>query len=190
MGYLAPGRGVARLYDREYFENYRRQADTPVGRALTRARIDLVSRHYSGQLLDVGIGCGQFVEARDNTLGYDVNPAGIAWLQERGLFSDMYKQRHPALTFWDALEHIEDPGAAVDQASEWVFVSLPIYRDGEHARRSKHYKPGEHLWYHTSVGICSWFERKGFVCLESNQMESALGRDSIGSYAFRRVECP
>ena len=49
-------------------------ADTDLGRELTAARVRLVSRHYDGPLLDVGIGAGQFVEARPNTCGFTPVP--------------------------------------------------------------------------------------------------------------------
>jgi hypothetical protein len=71
-------------YDAEYFARYQQQADTSIGRALTQARVDLVARHYAGPVLDVGIGCGQFVDARPDTTGYDVNPAVVTKLSDRG----------------------------------------------------------------------------------------------------------
>jgi hypothetical protein len=73
----------SRPYDEQYFAKYQRLADTETGRALTQSRIELVERHYHGPVLDVGIGAGQFVSSRPGTLGYDVNPAGIAWLNEQ-----------------------------------------------------------------------------------------------------------
>jgi len=175
-------------YDAGYFARYQRQADTSIGRALTRARVELVARHYGGPVLDVGIGCGQFIDARPQTFGYDVNPAGVQWLKERGLFQDLYTESFRALTFWDALEHIADAAAAVARAGEWVFVSLPIYESAEHVVRSKHFRRDEHIWYHTDAGIRHWFRHQGFECVEHNTDETDLGREGIGSYAFRRVE--
>lgn len=175
-------------YDAEYFARYQRQADTPMGRALTKARIDLVARHYRGPVLDVGIGAGQFVVERDEpTYGYDVNPVAVEWLQERGLYQDMYIESFRALTFWDSLEHIPDAAAAVARAGEWVFTSLPIYEGPEHVLRSKHFRRTEHIWYHTDGGLRWWFEQQGFECVEANDMETQIGREGIGSYAFRRV---
>lgn len=179
----------ATTYDAAYWANYRKLADTSMGCALTEARVQMVHRHYSGSVLDVGIGSGQFLMARkEPTFGFDVNPHAVAWLKEYGLYADLYGQSFRALTFWDALEHIPDPGAAVAQAGEWVFVSLPIFDGPEHCLQSRHYKPGEHLWYFEDRGIRWWFERQGFECIESNTIETDLGRDGIGSYAFRRVE--
>ncbi len=104
MGYFPVPQN--RPYDEHYFSRYQQMADTPMGHALTQARIQLVARHYDGPLVDVGIGAGQFVEARPNTRGYDVNPAGVDWLKQRGLWADLYAERYPALscgTRWSTL---------------------------------------------------------------------------------------
>lgn len=175
-----------RPYDEDYFSRYQKLADTKMGRDLTAARVRLVARHYSGSLVDVGIGAGQFVEARPNTRGFDVNPAGIDWLVERGLWAELYADRYPALTFWDSLEHIDRPDIAVAKAENWVFVSVPIFDNAEHILRSHHYRRDEHIWYWTHEGLVNWFKALGFVLVEHNTLESDLGREGIGSYAFER----
>lgn len=175
-----------RPYDADYFFRYQRLADTPMGHALTQARISLVARHYSGALLDVGIGGGQFVSQRPDTKGYDVNPAGIDWLKSHRCWADLYAGSYPAISFWDALEHIDDPEAAVSRAEKWVFVSIPVFRDSEHLLRSRHFRKDEHIWYFTHAGLLRWFDVQGFVCREWNEAETALGRDGIYSYAFER----
>ncbi|MBD8242506.1 hypothetical protein IFT95_09895 [Pantoea agglomerans] len=184
MGYFPVPKN--RPYDKWYFMRYQKMADTPMGRELTRARIQLVARHYDGPLVDVGIGAGQFVEARPNTRGYDINPFGIEWLQQRGLWADVYSCRHPALSFWDSLEHIDKPEVVVAKAEKWVFVSVPIFSSGDAILASRHFRQDEHIWYWTHKGLLRWFDGQGFDCIEHNTMETALGRDGIGSYAFRR----
>ncbi|MEX1841170.1 class I SAM-dependent methyltransferase [Enterobacter cloacae] len=178
----------ARPYDESYFCRYQELADTDLGRELTAARIRLVARHYTGPVLDVGIGAGQFVTARPETKGYDVNPAGVEWLKERGVWANLYRDRYPALTFWDSLEHIDRPDVAVARAENWVFVSVPIFSGAEHVIRSRHFRRDEHIWYWTHEGLVTWFEEQGFELMESNGIETQLGREGIGSYAFARVE--
>lgn len=178
---------AARPYDEEYFSRYQQLADTELGRELTAARIQLVARHYSGVVLDVGIGAGQFVEARPDTRGFDVNPAGVEWLKARGQWSNLYHDRYPALTFWDSLEHIDRPEVAIGRAEKWVFVSVPIFECAEHVLRSRHFRRDEHIWYWTHDGLIKWFAANGFKLVEHNTRESELGRDGIGSYAFCRI---
>jgi hypothetical protein len=175
-----------RPYDESYFSHYRELADTQLGRDLTTARIQLIARHYQGAVLDVGIGAGQFVGARPNTKGYDVNPVGIDWLMQRGQFADLYVDSYHALSFWDSLEHIDRPDVAVAKAEKWVFVSVPIFDNGDHVVRSKHFRKAEHIWYWTHEGLVNWFDEQGFDLIEHNTLESDLGREGIGSYAFYR----
>lgn len=182
-----------RPYDEDYFHKYQQLADTPMGHALTKARVELVARHHgSGMVLDVGIGAGQFVEARPQTWGYDVNPAGIQWLKLRGRWGNLYDpglpdDAFPALAFWDSLEHIDKPELAVAKARQWVFVSIPIFANGDAILASHHYRPNEHIFYFTHDGLLRWFAEQGFTCVEHNTIESELGRSGIGSYAFKRV---
>lgn len=176
-----------RPYDIHYFSRYQQMADTPMGRDLTKTRVQLVARHYNGPVVDVGIGVGQFVEARPNTRGYDVNPAGIDWLKTRGLWADLYSDSYPALSFWDSLEHIDRPDLAVAKAEKWVFLSVPIFADGDTILASRHFRKDEHLWYWTHDGLLRWFAEQGFDLAEHNTRESELGRDGIGSYAFCRI---
>lgn len=185
MGFY-PVRDTQAPYDAVYFDKYRQQSQTPIGYALTAARLALTERHHAGELIDVGIGCGQYVEARAFTLGYDVNPAGIDWLRARGAYADLYARRYEAATFWDSLEHIPDPAAAVAQIERFAFVSLPIFQNAEHCVKSKHFRRDEHIWYFEDRGIRAWFDAQGFDCVESNEMETAIGREGIGTYVFKR----
>jgi len=157
------------------------------------ARVEFVNRHFSGALVDVGIGAGSFIELRNaernrrpNTFGYDVNPMARDWLLERSLWIDPYTGRVPAISLWDVLEHIADFDALLARVAGWVFVSIPIFFSGEHVLSSKHFRKDEHIWYFTSEGLVRTFADRGFDLVETNRIESDLGREDIGSFAFRR----
>lgn len=174
-------------YDEAYFEAYNAIKATPIGLALNKARIDLVNKYTNGSVLDIGIGNGAFVEARDDTFGFDINPVAVKWLIDRN------KYRHPfrgaqALTFWDSLEHIHNPTLMLQGAKEFVFVSCPIYDDVEHVLRSKHFKPDEHCWYWTVQGLTTFMRIFGFEVQEMNRMETEIGREDIGTFVFKRYE--
>jgi hypothetical protein len=174
-------------YDRRYFDKYVGYAHTEIGRRLNAARIALVARHYHGQVVDIGIGCGQFVQTRPATFGYDVNPAGIEWLRTRQRFVDPYARLVKAATFWDSLEHIRDPGALLVNVTSWAFVAIPIFRNLPHVLRSKHFRPDEHFWYFTERGFVTFMGSHGFELVERNMDETTIGREDILSYAFRRA---
>ncbi|HBO3174929.1 TPA: methyltransferase domain-containing protein [Pseudomonas aeruginosa] len=171
-------------YSGPYFEKYQALDATPMGAALTAARVDMVRRHFDGEVLDVGIGGGRFViESGGN--GFDVNEEAVQWLKSRNAYADPYKGV-AAITCWDSLEHVPDPEALVRSVGEWVFVSMPVYKDQADCLKSKHFKPGEHLHYWSVRGLIGWFAKMNFGCVEINERESDLGRDGITSFAFRR----
>lgn len=174
-------------YDKDYFEKYRLMADTDVGRRLNAARVDLVRRHWQGPVLDVGIGSGTFIEAHGDATGFDINPAGVEWLKDSGLWTDLYSDAYPAITMWDSLEHMPEPEKAIAHASGWVFIAIPIFKDGEDILHSHHFKKDEHIFYFTDDGIQRWFAEQGFECVEQNTIECQLGRKGVASYAFRRI---
>lgn len=189
-----PELGMGRLkvteapYDEAYFEKYQQYAKTPMGVAITAARVDLVRRYTDRHVVDVGIGCGAFIEARMGwTWGYDVNPEGVRWLHAHGRWCDPYERSVEAVSLWDVLEHIPDPAALLRNVRQFVFVSLPIVPgDGPPALDWKHLRRDEHCWYWTRSGFERWMAGHGFELCTHNRMEELLGREDIGTFVFRR----
>ena len=190
VGYYPVKDGIE-PYNQHYFDRFGEQAQSDIGKKLMRARCAMVERHYQSELLDIGIGSGAFIEERQNwrgeTYGYDVNPAGVEWLKSRNLYRDPFAKNYPAMSFWDVLEHIEDFRALLERIRRYLFVSLPIFKNGEHACKSKHFRPDEHYWYFTSDGFVNVIQSIGFKLIEENNIETQLGRVDIGSFAFERV---
>lgn len=182
-------------YDQNYWAKYEGYAETPIGRALNTARWELVGRHVPSKelVVDVGIGCGTFIEDRlfhtqcPTTEGYDVNPVAVGWLKARDLWKDPYVEPVPHVTCWDSLEHIPDPSALVSRVSGFMFISIPIFRGPEHVLESRHFRKDEHFWYFTRDGLVDWMASQGFELVEENDHETRAGREDIGSFAFQRT---
>lgn len=175
-------------YDAKYFERIKANSQTDIGKALNACRLALVARYLepTEQLLDIGIGCGAFVESRPNTFGYDINPVAIEWLVNARAYRNPY-QPIRAMTFWDSLEHIHDPSEILKNIEGYAFVSMPIYRSLDHLMTSKHRRYDEHCWYFTHDGIKLFMAAFGFELVEHNLMETEAGREDIGTYVFKRV---
>lgn len=176
------------VYDQSYWDKYVGYAATPMGRQLNRLRLDLVKKWINdAPLVDIGIGCGQFLLARGvPTYGYDVNPVAIEWLQLRDLWVDPYKTAVKHASFFDSLEHVPDPAALVARVKGTIFVSTPIYKSMEDCLASKHFRKDEHYWYWTSWGLVMWMSSRGFFLRYEDRMETEAGRDSIGTFVFSR----
>lgn len=171
-------------YASSYFENYKALDNTSMGVELTAARIEFVRKHFSGVVLDVGIGGGLFVSESDS-LGYDINKEAVNWLGDR--YCDPYREKVKAISCWDSLEHIPNPEALLKQVMEWLFVSMPVYLDQRDCLNSKHFKPGEHIWYWTEKGFIDWCKQQGFRLVSTTKVESEIGREGITSFAFKRA---
>lgn len=193
---LCPDFGVAYQADREhvvaydeaYFDKCAGYEGQEIAQRINRARIALVARHFGGgKVVDIGIGSGEFIKSRPNTVGYDVNPFAIEWLKRNDLWAG-HLEYFGAFTMWDVIEHVPDPGVYLKcvHLHAYVFASLPVFDDLYSIRSSKHYRPGEHLTYWTHEGFVNWMGLHGFLLLEENDAESQAGRESIKSFAFKR----
>lgn len=172
-------------YETDYFTKYIDLDQTYIGYELTVERISFVERHTNNKPVDIGIGGGIFCKQKD-CYGYDVNKSAVEWLIKEKRYKDPYSTHYDCMTFWDSLEHISQPEKLLAMCRGWVFVSLPIFEDKEDCLNSKHYKPGEHIWYFTHDGFIAWMCSQGFKLHEYNNKETMLGREGIMSYAFRR----
>ncbi len=179
-------------YDGEYWAKYAEYATTPLGRALNDLRLRLLERYApTGSVLDVGIGCGQYLQALRGAgraaFGYDVNPVAIAWLQERGWWVDAYVAECRVATFWDSLEHIPDAERMLARVGEWVLVSLPVFTDARHVVASRHFRKDEHVYYWTRLGLIRWMAEQGWRAVAHNTDESLQGREDIHTFVFQRA---
>jgi len=179
---------IPREYDEEYFKKYEQYAKTELGRQLTEGRIAFIDRHYTGKLLDVGVGCGQFVKARENTFGYDINKAAIEELKKIDKYINLYDSVFPAYSFFDSFEHIKDLSSLLNAmpSKTKLFISIPIFNDMAHVLRSKHFRPDEHYWYFTTQGLIKCMLDYGFICIDIDNFEIRAGREDIWSFAFEK----
>jgi hypothetical protein len=179
---------VRAAYDESYFDKCAGYEGKDIAQKINVGRVELVDRFVgSAAVLDVGIGSGGFIKNRPNTFGYDINHRAQEWLKERGAWSDRFWE-FSAFTFWDVLEHVAEPELYFRHIAmgAHLFCCLPIFNDLRRIRKSKHYRPGEHLYYFTEAGFLNWMQSHGFVKLAVEDFETRAGRESILSFAFRR----
>lgn len=186
VGYLRSNAGDE-PYDEEYFHNYRRSAFTDIGLALTEARISLVDKFsdWEDRVCDVGVGSGEFASWCNH--GYDVNPFAVEFLKNMEIYANPYDEEFDHLCFWDVLEHIEDPREILSRAKKGVFISMPIYYSFEDILNSKHFKPNEHIWYFSVIGLTKFMKENHFELQHFDMRETEIGRHQIGSFFFKRT---
>lgn len=193
---LCPDHGVAYQLDMShrievpYFDKCGGYEGQEIARKINAGRIALVNQYVGSyaDVLDVGVGSGEFIKSRPYTFGYDIDPEAVKWLKATARYTRNFAG-FLAFTFWDVLEHVENPADDYFRhisAGSHLFTCLPIFADLKRIRESRHYRPGEHLYYWTESGFVEWMRRHRFVLLERDDFETRAGRDSILSFAFRR----
>lgn len=180
-------------YDGAYYDKCKGYEDQAIARMINAGRIALVRQHFGdGPVVDVGIGSGEFIRKRTSlgfpTYGCDVNPVAIEWLKRNDLWAE-HLCEFGAATFWDVIEHVSEPEVYLRQIQHGccLFTSIPIFYGLGAIRTSKHYRPNEHLYYWTEEGFVGWMSLHGFQLLDTQRFEIDAGRESILSFAFRRV---
>jgi hypothetical protein len=181
-------------YDESYFENYVKLEGKEIAHKLNQNRVQMVQKLGCSQVLDIGIGSGEFMRncevAGIAAHGFDINEVAVAKLKAAGKFLDPYAKPLPdyiqAVTMWDAMEHMRRPSDLLSSLPNGTFVllSLPIFLDLSLVTSSKHYKPDEHFYYYTSPGLIKFYEDLGYKFLGLNDGEVKAGREDVMSFSF------
>ena len=183
-------------YDKAYFDKYMLYEVLPIGKKLNDARLSVVKKWAKDMnILDIGIGCGTFVKyaLSDglNIWGYDINPYSIHWLRKLAIYDDPIESqnRYFCYTFWDSLEHISEPQKILEKipVGAYIFISIPIFNDLEKVNESKHYRPNEHYYYFTSIGLIRWMTNYNLHLIKVYDFEQKAGREGILTFLFERL---
>ena len=133
-GYGTPDANAeARLVDL-YHDHYAGFRDDPLFQANIRSLIDREFRGRipaGGAILDVGCGNGEFLkaacEAGFAASGVDISQTAVDLCRSRGLSADVADfatmqavQRYDAITLWDVVEHLPNPGLFAQRAREML----------------------------------------------------------------------
>jgi hypothetical protein len=163
------------IYDKSYVLTYTRYDERATGVAIKELRCMAVRKHISGgKLLDFGCGTGAFIgECQFHGFaadGYDINP-NTGFCDPLVLLDD-----YDIVTFWDSLEHIEDPVELIMRLdAEWVFVCSPSTDDcSGDLTEWRHYKPVEHKHYFNEKALRALLDVCGYDVVEVNYDESKL----------------
>lgn len=192
VAYQSDMRAGGVVYDSNYLKKCAAYAGSDIARAVNSGRVALIQRHVGppADVIDIGCGTGDFMRAISGAgyavSGFDVIPEVIDDLRRQGQFADNVHD-FDVVCMWDSLEHMEDPDRFLRQKKgSYLFVSIPMIKDIESIRTSKHYRPGEHLYYWTAEGFIAWIGLHGFRLIEISGHEVEAGREDIVAFAFKR----
>ena len=203
--FICERRGVAYQFDLECSTQYDaaylakcRAYDQGVAAKVNAGRIKMIEdarkiagMQKKGSLLDVGVASGDFFRAAEkagyDVKGYDIIPDVVSLLKKINKYESS-AAGFDIVTMWDTLEHMQYPSLWLESASRGalLLVSVPIFKSLGDIRQSKHYRPGEHLYYWTHVGFVDWMALYGYRLIVCSGHEIKAGREQILAYAFVR----
>jgi hypothetical protein len=183
-----------KIYNKSCYLYLADRDKSEMAQKLNAFRLALVRRYCGeGRLLDIGIGAGTFLKLHGNCMGYDINPYAVGILKKRKLWLNPYRRDITkcgivGVTFFDSLEHIENPFALLERmGDQTLFVSTPIFYTPKHMMTSRHFKPGEHAWHFFPNQFRDLMAGCGFEIVEDMRDETLLGRTDIRTYVLKRV---
>jgi len=176
------------VYNKEYASKYAKYAKTHLGKDILKVRLDTVKDYK--RVLDIGVGCGEFINNKPKSKGYDVNPYMIKKLKESKQWFDPYNKeldKFDAVCFFDSFEHIEKPEILLNKiTNQAVVMAIPIFNSFRNVKESKHFRPDEHFHYFTLYGISTYMNDLGFEMKKAHSREIWLGREAIWTFTFTR----
>ena len=184
--------GVIYQIERQPFIYDRGYVDTRYGNAPVQAMSHLRFGHVVGVLgrvpksiLDVGYGSGDFLKCARSLVsdvsGYDIPPAfPVAGID---IVDSLYDRPYELVTFFDSLEHFEDPAEIQNLQAAFVHISVPWchYFSDEWFRNWKHRRPNEHLWHFNPSSLQAFMKSVGYELISFSNLEDAI-RKSDGSW--------
>lgn len=138
--------------------------------------------HVPDSVLDVGYGSGDFLKVAKkmvpNVFGNDIPPAYP--IDDVTFVEDIYSRHFEVVTFFDCLEHFDNPYDIVNLKADYVCITLPWchYFSDEWFENWKHRKPNEHLWHFNDVSLRKFFDAVGYDCLNTCNIEDTIRRPS------------
>jgi len=129
-------------------------------------------------ILDVGYGNGSFLKVCQKTIpncyGFDITdyekPDGVKFVQD-WINSDV-----DVTTFFDVLEHLEDPYILKNLNTKYLIISLPWchYENDEWFQNWKHRRPDEHLWHFDEKSVVNFAKSIGFDVINITNIEDNI----------------
>lgn len=178
------------VYDKEYFNKYKKYAKTDFGKSLLQSRLEIINQ-FKGKVLDIGVGACALINAYPNSMGYDVNPIAIQKLKREKRWFDPYNcpledlKQFNIISFFDSLEHMEKPEILLNRlTTQNLIIAIPIFKNKDHLIKSRHFRKDEHYHYFTCQGFIKYMKKLGFKLLGHFDNEIQVGREDIHTFTF------
>ena len=196
LGMLQQLQSTPITYDHEYVAS-RYDTYGDLNALMSNLRLGFVCGAMGGtprSSCDVGYGNGTFLKACEpivsDCYGFDISgyplPDGASFL------ADWRTKPVDVLTFFDVLEHFEDPFVLRGAQAQCLVISVPFCRyrgiratEGEDAADAwfsswKHRRPNEHLWHFDADALMQFARSVGYRLLALSTHEDQIRQSDDG----------
>jgi hypothetical protein len=133
-------------------------------------------------ILDVGYGNGSFLKTCSTIIPkcYGSDISGYPLPENIQFVSDWVKTPVDVLTFFDALEHFDDPYILRNAKAKYIVVSVPWchYHSEEWFLNWKHRRPNEHLWFFNEKSIFKFAKAIGCEIINYCNIEDSIRKNN------------
>lgn len=168
------------VYDTKYVGGY--EAHGILNQLMSNLRLGFVIGslgYVPNSILDVGYGNGAFltecIKLIPGCYGFDISGAPIP--QGATFIEDWKTHEVDVMTFFDSLEHFEDPYFISALPTNNIIISLPNCHSPENDvwfENWKHRKPDEHRWFFNFENIKNFADRAGFDVVTTCNIEDTI----------------
>lgn len=94
--------------------------------------------------------------------------------------SDWKTKSVDVITFFDVLEHFDDPYMIKDLKASYISLSFPWcnYKSDAWFESWKHRKPNEHLWFFDEKSIYKFAETTGYTVINHSNIEDTIRKST------------
>jgi len=176
------------IYDKNYV-TVRYDTYNQLNVAMSHLRLGYiigVLGHIPTSILDVGYGNGAFLKACcdiiPRCLGHDISGYEIPTKCE--FVADIFKAKVEVMTFFDSLEHFQNPYFMKNLDCKYVCISLPWCHNfsDEWFENWKHRRPNEHLWHFNDKSLSAFMVSQGYKVRNICDIEDTI-RQSTFDYS-------
>lgn len=147
-------------------------------------------------ILDIGYGNASFLKTCKkiipNCYGFDITnyplPEGIDFIR------DWQTHKVDVITFFDVLEHFEDPYVIKNLNTKYIIISAPWchYIDDNWFLDWKHRRPNEHLWFFNEKNIRNFANSTNYKLVSYCNIEDSIrgslnGLNNIITFCLEKI---
>ncbi len=144
----------------------------------------VLKHHQKGNILDIGAGTGDFLDAFDNKLWtkYSIEPSEKlhSRILEKGIhlrdsLNQFEEHSLEVITLWHSLEHIPDLDFTINYLNKIlkpngvILIAVPNYLSYDAKFYDKYWAAWDvprHLWHFSKFGLKSIFSKYNFKCIK------------------------